>query len=167
MVWSPSFAVINARAIPDNLFAYFATNQADALTWAGDSSLKPIRKFSASVANRAVPAYPSMAFSDDNDAVDYSGTVLQGAYSLTLEFSIQNQDPDTAVTQARKYAAAFVSMIRNCPQATYASGTGAVADQSVIDSIECGFDPIRSNEKQNDFLQVFQIRVTYILQAEE
>lgn len=166
MPWTPEETVIHARAIPDNLFAYFAANQADAFTWAGDSSLKPVKKFSNSVADRTKPVYPSMAFVDDNDAADYAAsTATQGVYRVTFELSIQNQNADTAVSQARTYAKAFLSMVLNCPKATYAANTGALATASSVDLVECAFDPIRTNDKQNDFLQVFQIRVTYLLQA--
>lgn len=169
MVWNPQYTVINSRAIADNLLTYFATNQADALTWAGGGSLKPFRKFSNSIANRAVPVYPAIAFSDDNDAVDYTGDVTEGAYSLTFEVSIDkatandSNAADTVVTDARLYAIAIVSMIRNCPLATLAANTGALAGGTVIETIECGFDPIRSNDARNEFLQVFQVRTVFRL----
>lgn len=158
--------VITPRAVPVNLLTYVtdSTRQTDALTWAGDSSLKLIKKFSNSVANRAIPVFPSIAFSDDNDIQEFGEDVIQAAYSFTFEVSIQNADPDTAVTNARVYDKALRSMIRNCPDATIISGTGALPGASLI-TIETGFEPIKTNEKQNDFLQQFQIRVTYVLRA--
>lgn len=162
-MWTPTQNTINARAIPDNLFAFFAANQADAFTWAGDGSLKPVKKFSDSVANRSAPVFPAMAFSDDADAVDYTGDVLDGAYQLTLEFMITNSDPDEAVRQSRIYAKAFVSMLVNCPDATLIANTGA--NTTVIEDVTVGFDPIRSDEEQIDFMQLFQIRATIRLNA--
>ncbi len=166
MPWTPKHTIIKARAIADNLLAYFEANQVDVLTWAGDGSLKPIKKFSNSVAYRAIPVYPSIAFSDDSDAVDYAGDLATGIYNLTFEVSIQNQDPDTAVIQARKYAAAIISMIRNCPPATLAANAGVKLEATYIDTIVCGFDPIKTNDMQNDFLQVFQIATVFNLMAE-
>jgi hypothetical protein len=162
--WTPSYPVTNARAIAENLLAYFEANQADALVWAG-GSLKPLKKFSQSLADRTVPAFPSIAFSDDNDATDYAtSTAAQGAYSLTFEVSVQSLNGDTATTQARRYSLAIVSMIRNCPKATLIANTGCI--QAVVDTIEIGFDPIRAHEnRKNDFLQVFQVRTTFILQV--
>lgn len=166
MPWTPTYTTINARAIADNLLAYIQANQVDALTWAGGSSLIPIALFANSVAARDIPVYPSIAFSDDNDATDYTGDLGQGAYSVTFEVSVQSDDPDTAVVNARKYAKAIISMIRNCPKQTLAADSGAHANGAAIETIECGFDPIRTNtEIQNDFLQVFQIRTVFILSA--
>lgn len=166
MAWTPTLAIITPRAVPVNLLTYVtdSTRQTDALTWAGDSSLKLIKTFSNSVANRAIPVFPSIAFSDDNDAQEFGEDVIQAAYSFTFEVSIQNADPDTAVTNARVYDKALRSMIVNCPDATIISGTGALPEASLI-TIETGFEPIKTNEKQNDFLQQFQIRVTYVLRA--
>lgn len=167
MAWEPTYSVINARAIADNLLAYFETNQAAALTWAGGGSLKPFKKFSNSVGDRLKPVFPSIAFSDDNDAVDYTLDLPEGAYSLTFQLSIQNADPDTATTQARVYALAVLSMIRNCPPDTLAANTHTFERGNVLESMECGFDPIMAHEnRQNDFLQVLQIRTVFKLQAE-
>lgn len=167
MTWTPKLAVITPRAIPVNLLTYVtdATRQGDALTWAGDGSLKKIKTFSNSVANRAIPVFPSIAFSDDNDAQSFENDITLTAYSCTFEVSIQNSDPDTAVTNARVYDKALRSMILNCPDATLISGTGAINGASLL-TMETGFEPIKTNEKQNDFLQQFQIRVTYALRAE-
>lgn len=171
MPWTPTRTVIYARAIPENLLTYFETNQADALTWAGGGSLKPIRRFGNSVANRAVPVYPSIAFYDDNDAVDYTTDLALAGYSCTFELMIAKAKADdadaanTVVTDARKYARAYLSMILNCPNATLAANTGTHANAATVETIECGFDPIRTNDKQNEFLQAVQIRATFRLQA--
>ena len=163
MAWTPTKAIITARAIPQNLLTWVtdADRQADALTWAGGQGYKAIKTFSQSVANRTVPVYPAIAFSDDNDLQDFGDDLIAGGYSCVLEVSIQNANPDTAVTQARIYAEAIVSMIVNCT--TLSTDTGA--DLVTIQQIEVGFEQIKSNEKQNDFLQQFQIRVTCTMHA--
>ncbi len=158
MAWTPNIAVLTARAIPDTLLTFFETNQADALTWAGGANLKKFKSFANSVIeSRAAktPVYPSIAFLDDTDAQELSDDLIGGAYAFTFEVSIQNRNPDQAVTDARIYAKAICSMIANCELKT---GTGAV--KAVLDRIEIGFEEIQSNEKQNDFLQVFQVRGT-------
>lgn len=148
----------------ENLFAYFQTNQADALLWAHGSALKSFQQFSASVANRTLPVFPSIAFIDDADAQDFTGDgLLPGAYNLGFELMVQNQNPTTATTEARSYAAAVISMIRNCPTATLLADTGATTE--ILESIECGFDPIQTNDAQNDFMQQIEIRATYRLTA--
>lgn len=167
MAWTPTLTVLTPRAIPVNLLTYVTntTRQTDALTWAGDSSLKLIKTFSNSVANRAVPVFPSIAFSDDNDAQEFGEDVIQAAYSFTFEVSIQNANPDTAVTNARVYDKALRSMIVNCPASTLGTDTGCVTGSATVAAIETGFEPIKTNEKQNDFLQQFQIRVTVTMAA--
>ncbi len=166
MTWTPTLKTIKARHVADNLAAYIldATRQADAYTWAGGTGQKLIKKFSASVANRTTPVYPALAYSDDNDAQDFTTDIIRAAYSVTFEVSVQNSNPDTAVTQAQVYRDAIVSMIVNVPPATLITNTGALTG-AVLDSIETGFDPIKTNDAQNDFLQQFQIRVTYTLHA--
>lgn len=159
MTWTPTFAVIKTRAVADNLLGYFtdATRQADAYSWAGDGALKVIKTIANSVASRTTPFYPSVAFSDDSDAQDFGDDIITAAYACMFEVSIQNANPDTAVMDARKYAAAIASMVRNCPVATLITNTGA--DHATVEKIEVGFEPIKTNEAQNSFLQVFQVRV--------
>ena len=165
MAWTPANKTIDAQVIADNLLAYFAANQVEALAWASGSTLKPFKNFSATVANRSVPVYPAIAFSDDNDAVDYAADNLQAAYSVTFEVMIQNADPSTAIQQARLYLKAIVSMIRNIPHATLSANSGAVDNATTLQTIETGFEPIKSNETQTDFLQMFQVRATFALMA--
>ena len=164
MPWTPTYSVLNLRAIPANLLTYFEANQVDALSWAG-GGLIPFQRIENSVGNADSPFFPAIMFAQDNDAVDYSETLPIGAYSATFQVMVTNQDPNTAVTNAVKYAKAIVSMIRNCPQSTYTANSGAQANSAVLESIEMGFDPIKSNDAHNDFLQEFQIRATYQLSA--
>lgn len=167
MAWTPSYTVLKTRAIPSNILTYVidATRQADAITWAGGGSLKAFKTFSNSVANRTKPVFPSIAFSDDNDVQVFGDDLIEAVYSCIFEVSIQHSSPDTVVTNARYYAAALVSMIRNCPPATLAANTGADVYATVIEGVEVGFEQIKTNEMQNDFLQQFQIRVTVRLSA--
>ena len=165
MAWLPTYSVINARAIAANLLTYFEANQVDALTWANGAPLRSFQRIENSVGNMNLPVYPAIMFSQDNDAADYTETLPEGAYTVTFELMVTNPDPNVAVTQSRAYAKAVASMIRNCPQATYTANTGTLATAAVLTSIEIGFDPIKSNEMHNDFLQQFQIRATYTLAA--
>ncbi len=166
MAWTPERPITTPRAIADNLLRFFMENQEDAILWVtADNPLKPIAKFSSSVANRLTPVYPAISFSDDNDNVDYAGDVLLGAYSVTFEVMIQNQNPEKVISQAKSYLKAFVSMIVNCPQDELVRSTGAVEGTIILQTLETGFDPIRTNEKLNYSLQQFQIRAIYSLAA--
>lgn len=166
MPWTPLTKIIVSQTIATNLLAYFAVNQADAILWAHGSALRLVQKFSDTVANRAVPVYPAVAFSDDNSAIDYTETQAIGAYSVVFEFMVESANPDTAISEARSYAKAFASMILNCPKAILVANTGAYAPSTVLQTMEIGFDPIKTNEQQNDFLQMFQIRTIFELLGE-
>ena len=169
MVYTPTRNLLTPRVIPENLLTYCldATRQRDALDWAlGSSSAatyKLIKKFSNSVANRTTPVFPSIAFSDDEDSQDVSEDTIPGVYIVMFEISIQNASPDTAVTQARVYQKAFSSMMLNCPAATLGANTGGTAAATLVQLIQHNFEQIKTNEKQNDFLQQFQIRLTISL----
>lgn len=165
MPWLPTYSIINSRAIAENLLTYFEANQVEAILWAHGSALKPIARFENSVAEQNVPVYPAMQFVSDNDATDYAESYPRSAYSVTYEVLTVNAEPATAVEHARSYAKAVVSMIRNCPQATYAANAGVTASASVLLSVETGFDPIKKHDTQTMFLQQFQVRATYTLEG--
>ena len=165
MTWAPTETIIATRAIPENLIGYCldATRQADALTWAGGTGYKLVKTFQNSIVEPTKPVYPSIAFSDDSDAQDFTGDLVEAVYSVTFELSIQNANPDTAVTQARIYSRAFCSMIANCPDATVTTNTGALSGINLA-SIETGFLSIKSNvSRKNDFLQQVQIRTIFTM----
>lgn len=166
MAWTPTKAIITPRAIPDNLLTYCtdSTRQTDAFTWAGDSSLKLLKKYNSHVFANSTPVFPAIAFNDDSDAQDFSEDMLMCAYSFMFEVSIQTATPDTAVSQARTYDKAIRSMILNCPAATIGANTGYTS--ITILQIETGFERIKAHESQaNNFLQQFQIRVTVLIHA--
>jgi hypothetical protein len=169
MPYSPTIQTLNLRAIADNLLGYFASTQSDALTWSGTAlsvtGLTTVAKFSASAASRELPVFPAMMFVDDNDAVEHGEDMLTGVYTCTLELMIQNADPDTVVSKAKAYAKAFVSMIANCPKSTLEANTGCVAGTSQLRLMETSFEPIKTNELHNDFLQVVQIKPTFSVVA--
>lgn len=165
MAWTPTHSVINARAIAENLLAYFEANQAEALEWANGSPMKSFQRIENSVGNINLPVYPAIMFSDDADRVDYADELAVGAYELMFEVMVTHPNPNTATTLAIKYAMALASMIRNCPQATYTANSGALASGAVLSLLEIGFETIKTNDQHNDFLQQFQMKATYTLTA--
>lgn len=157
MAWTPTQKVITARAIPATLLSFFETNQEDAFAWAGRPGLKTFGLFANNVieARRAQkPIYPAISILGDGDAQTFGDDVLTAAYQCTFQLHIVGSSPDDVVTDARAYAQAVCSMIANCP---LEANTGAT--KAVIDSLEIEFDELGSNEKQNEFLQLVQIRV--------
>ena len=166
MPWEPTHNTIRSRRIADNLLAHFAANQVDAIEWAnGGQPLRPLRSFSTSVADRANPVFPAIMFTTDEDAQDLTGDIIRAAYTVTFEILVQSPSAATAVAEADAYSLAIRSMIQGCPPETVAAGTGADAAATVLESLESGFDEIRSNEQQNDFLQSFRVRAVYRLTA--
>lgn len=161
MPWTPTYAVINARTIVGNLLTYFEANQADALLWAHGSALRPFEQFSDSIANRAIPVFPSIAFRRDSMTTGGDGDLLETEYSLVFEVVIESQSPDTAVSEARSYAKAIASMMVNCPDATLLANTGAVA--GVLTELADNFEEMQANEIQNDFFQEFEVGATFSL----
>lgn len=167
MAWPPSIEVksIYCPAIVGNLLTYFSdeTRQAEALAWAHGSALRRFANIANSVANRKDPVFPAIAFSDDNEAVDMASDDLIAIYSVVFELMIQNADPFQAVVEARSYTKAVKSMIANCPKTVLAANTGAAPHLTILMGLETGFDEIRTNEMQNDFMQMVQIRATFQL----
>lgn len=166
MAWTPANTVINARAVAENLLTYIEANQVEALAWAhGAAGLKPLARFENTAADPNNPVYPAIQFVSDNEAMDYGGEYPRGAYSLTFEVLVVNATPGTALLNARSYDRAVKSMVRNCPNATWAANTGARSHGSWLETVESGFDPIQKHETQMMFLQQFQIRATYFLEG--
>lgn len=165
MAWTPTYNILTPRAIPSNLATYCldATRQGEALTWAGDGTLKLVKTLQNSIAEPTKPVYPAISFSSDDDAEEFGDEMIEGAYVCTFEFWIQHAAAGTAVTNARVYDKAFRSMIANCPTATLITGTGATTAKLL--GLETSFEVIKTNEMRNDFLQVFQIRCSYVLFA--
>lgn len=164
MAWTPTKAILKPRVLAENVLSYIQTNQADAILWANsNTALRSIMKFGDSVANRLIPVYPSMYFSDDNDAQDLSEDVITSLYTPIFEVNVQSTTPDEALRQARIYWVAIASMMVNMPMSSKTANTGA-KDADLL-GLETGFLQIKSNEAQNDFLQTFQIRASYQLRA--
>jgi hypothetical protein len=162
MAWTPTYSILAPRAIASNLLAWFSTNQTEAILWANaGTALRPLKSIADALADPSNPVFPALQFLDDNDAADYSGDQGIGSYSVTFECMVQSAVPATAIQEARVYDKAIKSMIRECPDATLLSNSGAVAIN--LQTIEGGFDPIKTNDLQNDFLQVFQVRAVFLL----
>jgi hypothetical protein len=162
MPYTPTQTVLNTRQIAANVMAYIVDNQEDAILWANDDDpLRPIKKFGDSVANRAVPVFPAMFFTDDNDSQPLDSEMLTARYSATFEVLVQSTTPDEATRQARVYWFAICSLIANIPQADLIDNTGAASGEVV--GLETGFLELEANEMQNDFLQRFQIRAVFEL----
>jgi hypothetical protein len=163
MPWTPTLAVINSRAIAENLLTFFEANQVDAILWANGSALKPFQRFENSRANLDLPAYPAILFSDDNDQTSHGDDLLTAGYSALFLVMVQNPVPATAVLQARMYAKAIMSMIANCTGSSLEANTGCV--NAVLQDTQVGFDQIKVNEAGNDWMQQFEVRATYTLMA--
>lgn len=165
MPYFAPLAILTPRAIALNLLGHFAVAQVGALAWAGDGSLIPIQEFAASVGNRSEPVFPYIATETDEDAVVYGGDSIDGLYRVQFEMVIENPDPNTATANAKIYTKAVCSMILNCPAATLGADTGANGNDIRCQEIITGFEPIGTNDQQNDFFQEVKIRAEFTLFA--
>lgn len=165
MTYSPTLVILTPRAIALNLLGYFASTQADALTWAGNGNLIPIQEFAASVGNRSEPVFPYIATETDEDAVIYGGDSIDSLYRVQFELVIENPDPNAATANAKIYAKAICSMILNCPPATLGANTGADGHDIRCREIITGFEPIGTNDAEDDFFQEVKIRAEFTLFA--
>ena len=169
MTWTPTQAVLTLRAIPDNLLTYCmdATRQRDALTWAGGgATLRLIKSIAELNADRTLTPYPSIAYTDDDDAQEFDD-IITGVYQCTFVLGSQATTAALALSNARIYDKALRSMMVNCPVATLVSGTGAARGR--IQLTASGFLPVKAGNQgkaTNDFLQEFQLRVTVVLTAQ-
>lgn len=148
------------------MLGYFNDNQGGAIQWAGNGSLTPIQEFAESVGNRTEPVFPYIAVFTDDDAVIYGNDILEGSYQVQFELVIENPDPNTVTENAKIYAKAICSMILNCPADTLATDTGAVEGSIVCQQIETSFEPVGTNDAQNDFFQEVKIRAAFTLHSQ-
>lgn len=162
MAYEPKFQILNPRPIAMNILTWIEVKQVEAFTFFNITA-KPIKQFSASVANRAKPVYPSIAVSGDDDAGEYGGDVLLGAYTVTFELCAESPVPATAISTAKDYERTVKSLIANISQEDLSRRTGAT--EIVLQQIETGFEPMRTNAQQNNFLQICQIRASFTLTA--
>lgn len=165
MVWSPTYKTVRCRAIADNLLAYIAANQADAILWANGSTLRELQDFITTVTDREKPIYPFISFLTDEDDQDFAGDMTDVGYEVTFQMLVQGSSPVTAKDEAEMYAAAVKSMIRNCPSPTVTVNTGADLNGTVLLKIRSKYDETGGNELQNDFGQTVLIVATYTLKA--
>lgn len=161
MTWAPTKRVLTSRALAVNLLDYVIANQEAAYAWAGNGNLKLIKTPSQSLANRAVPTYPSIAFANDDDATNYTNDTIPAAYNVAFELLIEGPDADAVVIDARIYVKAILSMIVNIDHATLIADTGAV--EAILNTISTIFESIKTNEKQNRFLQTVEVKSLYRL----
>jgi hypothetical protein len=165
MPWTPKYNALNLRAIADNLETFWEANQADVFTWLGEPTLPHIKRFSDSIANKDVPVYPAVAFANDSDQIEYTGDVMEAVYAVTFQLMVVNLDPDVAVQDARKYAAALASMTVNCPPATLNLNTGVTSTETVVEATTTDFLNILADEEQVEFMQRVQFRAQIRVQA--
>jgi hypothetical protein len=165
MAWTPDFAIIKPRVIADNILTYWTdeTRQTDALTWAGDGSLRLIKTVSQIKATTAFTPYPSVEFADDSDLQEFGNDYIECEYEVAFRFGIQGTSAAVALSNARKYSAAFTSMLVNCPPATLATNSGATAGTVTVQRVATGYDVIKAGNEGKataDFLQEFEIRTS-------
>ena len=163
MAWTPKYNALNLRSIADNLIEYWKDNQVEVFAWAGDADLPPIKAFTDVLIQG--PVFPAVALSNDLDAVDYTGDVLNAGYQPIFSLMVVNKDPSIAMQHARLYSRALISMLLNCPAATLLANTGVISTEVVIDDTATNFLEIMADEEEVTYMQRVDIQATIRVQA--
>lgn len=159
-MWQPEVNVFDETKIKDNLIDYLKSVQTDALKWANNGKLLPdIKHFHKSP--RLVSDFPAITFIQASHKAKWE-EILEINFSLLLEFAIIHGDKDTLASLATKYAMALESMLVNVPETTL-NQDSIIQITSTGVSIDSTFD-IQGKYK-TQFIEVFQIRVTWEIEA--
>jgi len=167
MAWTPTINVLRSRQIAENILAYIATNQADAILWANGTAIRTLQQISDSVANRVNPIYPSIAIRDSEDGQIFGNDIHDAAFNVVFEVVAESPVPATAVAEAKVYDTAIKSMIANISAATIAADTSAIVGTIVLQEILSKFEDIKINDAQNDFFQPLTITASFTLKVQE
>lgn len=159
-MWQPSINVLDLRFIPDNILNFIRANQKDALKWANaGASLPEFKSFYTSP--RLVKVFPSITVlqTESGEKVE---DLIEGAYSAVFEIAIKHGKEDYLSAVSKKYDLAIRSMLSNIPETTF-SETSIIPISSQISELETSFDV--SREGKNYYLQIFQTKATWVLEA--
>jgi hypothetical protein len=164
MVWAPRANVIDLTQIADNLLAYIADNQTDALIWAnGGTGLDDFAKFYTNAVGRLQTQFPSLMILTQRAEPDLSGEILLSRLEVTLEGTIAGNETDTLVRDAKIYAKAVESMIMNIPPETLTANSDPEMHAAFIEQLSV-LDILRPHS--SGFMQIFQTQCVYRLTAD-
>lgn len=163
MAWLPTAKVIDLSQTADNLLAYIAANQTDALEWA-EPGLDDFQKFYTNASGRLATQFPSLMILSQRVDTDLAGDTLDAALQLILEATISGSDADELVAKTKHYSKAVESMLLNVPsEVLMANAEGYHRSYAV--ELETELDILRGQQSPSAFLQIFQTRVVYRLSA--
>ena len=166
MSYSPTKRVMHAPQIAANLLTFIKANNADAISWAISQlgltlTLPELKDVSDSIANRANPVFPSIAFSDDNSAARTDNDTNKNAYSVMFEVMVVSPDANQAVINARVYEMAIIQMINDIPKSDLLNKTNAAPAAITLEGWDVGFDKIKRHGTQEVYMQKFQVKAIY------
>lgn len=161
MPWTPQIKTFDARHAAENLLAFFAANQRAALDWAGaaPNALASIRNFYNSA--RLVTSFPSLTVLQSAHRQRHDDLLLIN-FSITLETALISGDQDKLTRDARAYALAVESMMRNVPETTLFQNS-IIELVGNLTELQTEFDVLQS--RKNQFIQIFQTRGEWRLEA--
>lgn len=164
MAWSPNINVIDVTQIADNLLTYIEANNEQVLDWASTAPLTSFQAFYTNASGRLQTLFPSLMILSQEVETDLTGDVLIAGLQLTLEGTVSGSDANTLTQNTKVYAKALESMLANIPSATLTANSSPVM-QATLFEIETRLDILRGQQTPSAFLQIFQTRCVYQLQA--
>lgn len=161
MTYNPKANVIDLTQIAGNLLTYIEENQDGALAYFGKPELQGFQKFYTNASGRLQTIFPSLMVLTQSSETDLSGDALIAGLQLTLEGTVSGPDPDELVENTKFYSTALESMLVNIGS-TELMANSKNLHRSYVSELETRLDVLRPNT--SGFLQIFQTRVTYIIQ---
>ena len=159
-MWIPEINVLDFRVFGDNILSFIETNQPDALRWAnGGIDLPPIKSFYNSP--RLVKTFPALTLLQSETSEEF-GEIVGGVYSIVLETAIASGNQDYLSHISKKYDYALRSMLANVPETTLSENSIIETSARIVD-VQTSFDVL--GKQTNQFLQVFQIRASWAVEA--
>lgn len=165
MTWAPTKKIADTRFLGQNVLNFVVANQGDALVWANGASLKPMKPLPDALADITKPIFPLLTIVSENDGTEFSGDILQSIYQITFLVEIEGKIAAAVPPIAEKYKHALESMLLNIDKTSLFSGVSGLSTFAVV-SIETEFQALQKNKMQNQFFQIFQTKVVYLLTGE-
>lgn len=165
MAWIPKTNVIDTTRIDANILAFIAANQAEALFWANNGAALKIFNFLAdNVENLDLPNLPTLTVTGSEEAFNYDADILQTNYRIDFESIVFDKDGGLLPALTKKYATALKSMLANISPVQLLGGAGG--EQATRSrSISANYREIAVSSRVTGFIQVFQIKAVFELEA--
>lgn len=105
--------------------------------------------------------FPALTLLQSETSEEF-GEIVGGVYSIVLETAIASGNQDYLSHISKKYDYALRSMLANVPETTLSENSIIETSARIVD-VQTSFDVL--GKQTNQFLQVFQIRASWAVEA--